>query len=215
MRALLPERVAVVELRRDVLVPLFPEEEAAVATAVPARRREFMTTRECARRALMELGWPVVAIARGKKGKPEWPQGIVGSLTHCHSYRAAALTDDPCVASLGIDAEPNEALPPGLLKHIASKAERLHLEQMESGHPGPRYDRLLFSAKEAVYKAWFPVEHAWLDFEDVEIKLNPKGTFSVSLNPALQSRHFYSQELVGRWSLREGNLLTAVQVSEV
>ncbi len=39
--------------------------------------------------------------------------------------------------------------------------------------PGPSWDRLLFSAKESVYKAWFPLTGRWLGFEEAAITINP------------------------------------------
>src|SRR5437868_12446432 len=84
---------------------LFPEEEPAVAKAVDKRRREFTTVRWCAREALAGLGMPPVPIMRGEKGAPRWPDGVVGSMTHCDGYRAAAVAKARDIAALGIDAE--------------------------------------------------------------------------------------------------------------
>jgi 4'-phosphopantetheinyl transferase EntD len=69
---------------------LFPE-EAAISRAVEKRRRDFRTVRHCSRRALRELGVPPTAVAPGERRKPVWPPGVVGSLTHCTGYRAAAV----------------------------------------------------------------------------------------------------------------------------
>ena len=212
MRDLLSGRVAVVELRRDVVVPLFAAEEAAVASAVPARRQEFMTARECARRALLALDEPVVAIGRGEKGQPLWPPGVVGSLTHCRGYRAAALTTDPAVASVGIDAEPDLPLPPGVLRHVAADAEGRSLERLRLEHPGPNYDRLLFTAKEAVYKAWYPLERSWLGFEDADVLLHPDGRFTARLAKILHIGARDLRDLEGRWTVAQGTLLAAVEL---
>src|SRR5262245_28830029 len=70
---------------------LFPEEEAVVRAAVDKRRREFTTARVCARAALAKLGYPPIPILPGKRGAPTWPDGVVGSMTHCAGYRAAAV----------------------------------------------------------------------------------------------------------------------------
>ena len=70
---------------------LFPEEAALVGKAVERRRREFTTGRACARRALCLLGAPVGPLLHGQRGAPMWPTGVVGSITHCDGYRAAAV----------------------------------------------------------------------------------------------------------------------------
>ena len=95
---LLPPGVAWAErFDDDVAEELFPEEEAAIARAVPTRRREFATGRWCARRALHDLGLPPAPIIPGERGAPGWPPGVVGTITHCPGYRGAAVArDDGC-----------------------------------------------------------------------------------------------------------------------
>src|SRR5882672_7976907 len=105
---LLPPEVIVVSRRDDDphAAPL-PEEEALIDGAVAPRRSEFATTRSCARQALHRLGVPEGPILRGPKREPLWPPGIVGSLTHCTGYRAAAVARASDVLAIGIDAEPH------------------------------------------------------------------------------------------------------------
>ena len=101
-----------------------------------------------------ELGVPPAPILKGEKGEPCWPDGVVGSLTHCDGYRGAAVGRHGTVRSVGIDAEPHDVLPNGVLEAISLPAERAEI----SGLPtGLHWDRILFCAKEATYKAWFPV----------------------------------------------------------
>jgi 4'-phosphopantetheinyl transferase EntD len=170
---LLPACVVAVEARSDDPdVRLFPEEEALVANAVHKRRAEFTTGRACARAALDKLGVPVVSIPTGERGEPLWPAGIVGSITHCQGYRACAAAHKSEVLTLGIDAEPNAALPDGLLGDIARPEELPKLRQLAAQRPEIHWDRLLFSAKESVYKAWFPLAKRWLGFEDAVLEID-------------------------------------------
>ena len=112
LEQILPPAVAVVETFGDLPgATLFPEEEAAIARAVPKRRREFATGRGCARAALNRLGEPPVPILRGPQGAPLWPAGVVGSITHCDGYRAAAVARTSDIATVGLDAEPDKPLP--------------------------------------------------------------------------------------------------------
>ena len=107
-----PEDLAYSELYSDPpgLTPL-PEEEPLIARSVAKRRNEFITVRHCARIALGELGVPPVPILKGDKGEPCWPDGVVGSLTHCTGYRGAVVGRSAAVRSVGIDAEPHDVLP--------------------------------------------------------------------------------------------------------
>ena len=131
MARLLPPVAAVAETFEDVVgAALLGDEEAAVERAVAQRRREFATGRACARRALRSLGRPAAAIASGPRGEPLWPPGIVGSITHCAGYRGCALATTSELTSIGIDAEPHEALPDGLLASVATATERRQLREL-------------------------------------------------------------------------------------
>ena len=161
---------------------LFPEEEALLARAVDKRRREFATARDCARGALAALGVAPVPILRGERGAPQWPPGIVGSITHCAGYRAAAVARASDVLTIGLDAEPDEMLPDGVLGSVSLPGERERLRDLAAAAPGTCWDRLLFSAKESVYKAWFPLTGRWLGFEDADITIDAAdGTFEARL----------------------------------
>jgi 4'-phosphopantetheinyl transferase EntD len=161
---------------------LFPEEQALVARATAKRRQEFAAGRECARSALAALGVAATPILRGYRGAPQWPDGIVGSITHCAGYCAAAVARAEDLVTIGLDAEPNAALPGGVLELISQPAERARLRQLAAASPGTGWDRLLFCAKEAVYKAWFPLTGRWLGFADADITISATdGTFSAHL----------------------------------
>ena len=77
------------------------------------------------------------------------------------------------------------------------------------------WGRLLFSAKECVYKAWFPLAKRWLGFEDAVVAVNPSAdTFSARLlvrGPLLADRQLTA--LSGRWLVRDGMILTTIAVA--
>jgi 4'-phosphopantetheinyl transferase EntD len=215
LEEILPAGVAAVEAFGDVLdIVLFPEEEAALGSAVDKRRREFTTARACARTALATLGRPPVPIVPGLRGAPQWPSGVVGSMTHCAGYRAAAVARVQDMLTIGLDAEPDDRLPEGVLDVIATAGERAGLCALASAAPEPCWDRLLFSAKESVYKAWFPLTRRWLGFDEAAITINPAdGTFTARLlvpGPLLAGRRLTG--FAGRWLARHGLVLTAIAV---
>lgn len=207
---------------------LLPAEESLVAQAVPKRRREFTTARHCGRDALGQLGIDPVPILRGERGMPLWPANVVGSLTHCDGYRAAVAAYSMQVRSVGIDAEPHEALPDGVLGHTSVAAEREVLaERGDELH----WDRLLFCAKEATYKAWFPLTQRWLGFEDAHITFTRDESVADSgSDPAtvVATGTFSSQILVdgtaldggaplltlpGRWLIARGLILATISLT--
>lgn len=203
------ERVAFAEHRGDAggQVHLFPAEIAAIARASPARRREFALARLCARHALAALGRTPQQIGRGDAGEPVWPDGLTGSLTHCRGYRAAVVARRSDVLAIGIDAEPLGPVPEGVLDRISLPAERERLAGFEVAEPGVPWARLLFSAKEAVYKAWFPVTHTRLGFTDVRVEPDMVGTFQAQV---LQGSSLLTSRLSGRWTVIDGLVRTAV-----
>jgi 4'-phosphopantetheinyl transferase EntD len=191
---------------------LFPEEEKIITHAVESRRRQYATVRSCARACLARLGYPPVPILPGVGGAPTWPAGIRGSMTHCTGYAAAAVGTVSRISTIGIDAEPDTPLPDGVLDLIATPAERDRLVATYLEPDGPNWDRLLFSAKEAVYKAWFPLVGEWLDHQEAEISFDPHNrTFTalLSRDDLILSGHHIHQ-LHGRWIQKQGILATAI-----
>jgi 4'-phosphopantetheinyl transferase EntD len=212
--AVLPSSVIVVETREDHLdTELFPEEELALGRAVDRRRREFVTGRACARKALAELGLPATPVGSGPDGEPLWPPGVVGSITHCEGYRACAVARSSAVLALGIDAGRDAPVSEGVWEDIAHGPE----EELRTRAPearGPHLDAVLFSAKEAVYKAWFPLERRWLGFDDVLVSVDPAGTFTARLLVAAPERAGVPfKDLAGRWATAGGIVVTAVAVA--
>jgi 4'-phosphopantetheinyl transferase EntD len=170
---IVPEGVIVVTTREDRTVPLFPDEEQFVRTAVESRQREFATGRACARDALTLIGRSPVAILPGDRGEPRWPGGVVGSITHCRGYRAAAVGDSAAFAAIGIDAEPHTRLRPGVLSIIASGSEVAWVRDRLRDSPGIAWDRLLFCMKEAAYKAWAPLVKRRFALQDLAVSMGP------------------------------------------
>ena len=212
LEELLPPEVAAAEVFDDPPgLRLYPEEEPFVARAGERRRTEFTTGRHCARVALTRLGLEPSAITKGQRGAPLWPDGVVGSITHCAGYRAAAVARTADRVTIGIDAEPNEPLPAGVLDTIALPRERARLLAAASD-PGVCWDRLLFSAKESVYKAWFPLTGTWLGFEEADIIFEPAtATFAACLLvPGLTIAGRPCRELTGRFVVLDNLVLTAV-----
>jgi 4'-phosphopantetheinyl transferase EntD len=360
---ILPAEVVSAEAFDDAVgAYLFPEEQAVIVNAVEARRREFGTVRRCAREALASLGYPPAPLLPGQERAPQWPAGIVGSMTHCTDYRAAvadarrakalaavtggggrgragrgrrlpgtgefaiiAVTaaaavgvldggdgagagmasaadrhgdgagagmasaadrhgdgagagmasaadrhddgagagmasaadgyDDGAVAvaeagtraraggeycdyraaavargsvvrTIGIDAEPNLPLPDGVLDLVSLPEERRALADLsragsfcpdrEAPGGGERvhWDRLLFSCKETIYKAWYPLARRWLGFEDALVRIDPAAAAFTAriLVPGPVIDGVELRGFRGRWLARDGLLVTAIAV---
>jgi 4'-phosphopantetheinyl transferase EntD len=211
--AILPKGITAVENSGDVPEAiLLPEEKAALGCVAERRRREFTMARSCARRALAALGLSTAPILPGPQRQPLWPAGIVGSITHCAGYCAAVVAHSAQFLTIGIDAEIHDRLPDGVLDLVTLDDERTSLRLLPGN--GTQWDCVLFSAKESVYKAWFPIAGSWLEFKDVLISFEPEsGRFFARVltrAPIIQGRaltHFS-----GRFLIEEGRVLTAVSL---
>jgi 4'-phosphopantetheinyl transferase EntD len=212
---ILPPGVAAEEAFGDLPdTLLFPEEEEVIAKAVDKRRREFTTARACARAALAKLGLPAVPIVPGPRGAPQWPAGVVGSITHCDGYRACAVARDSDIVTIGLDAEPHDRLPDGVLDAVSLAPERARLAELTAVMPGVCWDRMLFCVKESVYKAWFPLTGRWLGFEEARVDFDPAAkSFTARLlvpGPVVNGRHL--DRFTGCWLVSGGLIVTAIVI---
>ena len=145
--------------------------------AVPKRRSEFLAGRLAATLALRQAGLPE---AVGRNGRaPVWPMGAAGSITHSKDRAIAAVSTR--YRGIGLDCEamvnPDRAMQ--LAAAIFSEAEsRLRPEAL----PFASFFTLIFSAKEAVYKALSPRLTRIPDFHEATLTaLNP-GSLHIDLH---------------------------------
>lgn len=142
---------------------LFPDEARLFEKSSLAARRQSGAARAAARGLLSRLGHDGAAILKSPSGAPIWPAGIVGSLAHDARLAIAAIALAREFAGVGIDIEPDEDLPADLVDLVATPTEKARY--------GPAFlrNRALFVAKEAVYKAVYPMDGVFLDFQDIEV----------------------------------------------
>lgn len=149
-------------------------ERALVSNAVEKRRQQFATGRFLARDLLREIGSGVEAIGQHLDRTPIWPDGIVGSISHCDDLCAAAVAKiDNGVRSIGVDVEPAQPVAEEIWLEIANREE---LERWEFCQDDVALRiRRLFSAKEAAYKCVYPSCQQFIGFHDVEIDFEVAG----------------------------------------
>ncbi|MDX8480280.1 4'-phosphopantetheinyl transferase [Mesorhizobium sp. VK24D] len=142
---------------------LLPAEGASIATRERRARAATGAGRRIAHELLRRSGCADVTVLRGALGSPIWPAGIVGSIAHDEKLAVAAVAGADTVRSVGIDIEPVLPLPPDLRPIVITPQDRLG--DLDPGIGG----RILFAAKEAVYKASFPLDGRVLGFEDIAV----------------------------------------------
>lgn len=145
---------------------LLPEEARSLPARQPAMRRASGAARWIAHRLLADIGCKDAAIPRTPSGAPVWPPGMTGSLAHDDDMAVAALAEIGDVRSLGIDVEPALPLSDDIFALVATPADRMDRADR------PLAGRLLFAAKEAVYKAVYPLDREVLGYEDIAVDLD-------------------------------------------
>ena len=176
LRQILPRTISVADGWVDNLQSaLLPPEQRLIEKAVPKRQREFTAGRTCARGAMAGLAVAGCAILVGRRGQPLWPPGVLGSITHTDWYCGAAVARTIDFIALGIDAEPNTPLNDGVVHLICTETEKDWCRQRS--HPGILRAKLLFCAKESLFKAAYPllgVDPGHLNVE-ISVDLNARS----------------------------------------
>ncbi len=194
-RLLLPDDVLVAEAdpRGFTVEELHPLERAAVSRAVPKRQREYAAGRRLAAGLLAELGAPSGPLLSAEDRAPIWPAGVVGSITHCEDAAAVAVAWMDRVRGIGLDVEPALPLPDGVDRAVIFPVDVL------SSAAGPAAGRLLFCAKEAFYKAIYPITRKFLDFGDVAVLCSEHGFTARLLVPAPPFQ--VGETFAGSWNI--------------
>jgi 4'-phosphopantetheinyl transferase EntD len=198
---------------------LHPEEERILsAAAVEKRREEFRLGRAAANFALRQLGLAAPPpILQGEGREPVWPHEFIGSITHCSPWAIAAVAPANRVWALGIDLENIERMNvQQVVHHICTDSERHWAEDR-----GASAEKLtmLFAAKEAIYKAYYPHCQRYFDFKDVSLRWDQdqeifRGELLIDLSEELPKSRPVSVrcQKQGSWSLsylvewREGKM---------
>ena len=129
--------------------------------------RVLMATQEAATSKCLEdlvarVGFPAVAPPRLASGGREWPAGYIGSVSHKGTTVAAAITSTDHMKSVGIDVEKRDE------KGIPA-IHGLDAAEQPWSVPGAEGRVILFSVKEAVYKALHPILGQELHFSEVAV----------------------------------------------
>ncbi len=209
-RPLLPDSVLVAEMAPADADPasLPPSERSLIERAVEHRRREFAAGRSLARRLLHEAGAYTDALLTDPDRVPTWPSTVVGSITHCRSLCAVAVAPRTISAGIGIDVEPARALNADLNAQILRQAEYARIDSLPPALR-PLGGLLVFSIKEAVYKAIYPERRQFLDFQQVEIVFaGEDGFFAEVLVPGASLPGL--ERISGRYRVVDGHVASAV-----
>ncbi|HEX8967942.1 MAG TPA: 4'-phosphopantetheinyl transferase superfamily protein [Chloroflexota bacterium] len=163
------------------------EERVLGVRATEARRASFALGRAAARAALGELGVHAGAIGRGTAGEPLWPTGVVGAISHVGDVAIAVVGRRVDYSGLGLDVEELHRGPSPRAARLVCRPSEMEWVDVAGD---TRRLTMIFSAKEAVFKAVYPIERVWLGFADAELTWRPERcAFEARLMKAAGERY--------------------------
>ena len=133
----------------------------------PDRNRVLMATQrdatsKCLADLVARVGLPAVAPLRLASGAREWPEGYIGSVSHQGTTVVAAIASTDRMTSVGIDVERRDERGVPAIHGLDAAEQPWSVSDAEG-------QVILFSLKEAVYKALHPILGQALDFGEVAV----------------------------------------------
>jgi enterobactin synthetase component D len=156
------------------LPDLFVEIELPVDLRRSVRRRQlqFVAGRYCALEAIRKLDRHRASgtLGRAPSGAAQWPEGLVGSITHTEGFVSAAAAHGRDALGLGIDSERfmSARLTADVSHLVATSAELSEVTAAVGLNPCEGLT-LAFSAKESIFKCLYPLVGRYFDYLDAEL----------------------------------------------
>ncbi|WP_312241435.1 4'-phosphopantetheinyl transferase superfamily protein [Pantoea sp.] len=191
----------------DALALPFP---APLTQAVRKRRAEYLASRYLAREVIQRLGRPGFILGNAADRSPCWPDGIAASLSHSDGIAVLAATRQPICLGIDVERTMTTESAEETADILMTRAEKQRLRQLAL--PFAEAATLLFSLKESLYKALWPVLHQPMDFHQAElVEVDLAG-----LRARLRLTHDFSETfcsgrlLEGRFHCQDDRVITLV-----
>ena len=135
-----------------------------------SRKEHYRSGRICAGEVLSKLGTLGQPVLRDPQTRePLWPEGISGAITHSGNWAAAAAGKTSEVSGIGIDLEDLERqVDSRISRHVCIPEEQKWLQECGEDFLEQNL-KIIFSAKESIFKAFFPYTRTYLHFHDARI----------------------------------------------
>jgi len=194
---------------------LLPEEQAiAESFGSQKRRAEFTLGRICAHGALSRFGLESEPILRNPETRePCWPESIFGSITHSAGFAAVAVGLKNEIQGVGIDLESlSRSVNFNIKRQVCVDSELEWLESLPAEQAN-RALRIIFSAKESIFKCLYPGTKTYLSFKDAAVTINePEKNFSFIIFKSFPGIIQHGFPHHGRYSEMDKMLLTSVYI---
>ncbi len=210
---LVPNNIACVITNGSIITThVHPDEIQLLQNATDRRKTEFLQGRNCAHIAIKELKCHEhEAIVIGEHREPVWPQNVIGSITHCKGYCAAAVALKNNFIGIGIDAELNTKLEEKLIATTQTQNEIIKNQLLQKKNERICIHKIIFSAKESVFKFLHPLTQSYINFKDIEISVDFKTkSFYVTLLQTKLTTKVDSLTLIGKFDYDATHIVTCV-----
>lgn len=190
-----------------------------IKRSIDKRQSEFLAGRICARDALLMSGFTkadVPTIHIGSNRSPIWPQGYTGSITHTSSIAACVIAKSTQFNYLGLDIE--RIIPTSCLMDIASMVcnstewNRFTV----SGLSKAEFITVIFSAKEALFKATYPKVLQYFDFDRATLTAwdSDSKTIKLELCNSFAQQHQLPSSFLINYALFNREAITLLSVKK-
>lgn len=177
----------------------------------PDRRREYILGRVCASKAYeMCVGSELLSLPSLASRAPQWPADVIGSISHDQNFVAAVVALKADLLAVGLDFEVIGRTKPEIAPRICNEDD----VQNHSSLSEAQLLTVIFSAKESLYKALYPIVNVFFGFEAAavkEIDVQAK-TFIIELRESLSSSFSKKHRFNGRFIITQGSCLTVIEV---
>lgn len=144
----------------------YSSEKDHMRSAGDYRKCEFVAGRDCARAALERVGFARGPILSNDDGVPVWPLGVLASISHSRGYCAAIAAKESGYRTLGLDLEKTNRLSASAIERIVHPHEQVYAQSDQ------KKASLIFCAKEAFFKAQFPLWQTHANFHDLVLAVD-------------------------------------------
>lgn len=181
--------------------------------AVPKRLNEFYAGRILAQAILQQHFDYSASITSMSERLPIWPKGFKGSISHSNNKLVVAISSQ--VNYLGIDIENivDENFAKDSAALILTSAEQyLWKTGQIQGLNFREYLTLIFSLKESLYKAVYPVAQSYIDFLEALVEQFDFENKLVQLSfcPKVREKYGLLEHYQGYWKIEDERVLTWV-----
>ena len=193
------------EIKWQEFLSLLPQNSERFAEK---RKAEFIAGRVCAMEALKKLKGDSFDYSPGigPNREPLWPANIVGSISHSKTQVGVVVSDS--LSHLGLDIEtPIE-------KNRYLKISSQFITETERAKFGddPYGGTLIFSAKEALFKALYPSVKTFFGFMDAEVIEITEDSFKIQVLRADDLFQDYKSLISGSYIELNNEIITLVSL---